>query len=81
VEVRVLVWNMGHFYSNSQMARDLWLDYGLCYVSVTVVVKRNKKAHCLFPSTVTMIIRWHINSLDICLFLLAALTCFQQQNV
>lgn len=34
---------MGHFYLNSQRDRDFWLDDGLFCVSLTEVVKHNKK--------------------------------------
>lgn len=81
MHVRALAWNIEHFYSSYQMDRDFWLDSGPLCVSVTEVVKCSKETPHPFPDTVTMIIRWQINSLDLSQFLLAALTCSQQQNV
>lgn len=57
--VKVVAWNMEHFYSNSQMARFFWLNCGLSCVSLTEAVKHNKKPHHLFSDTVTMIIKSH----------------------
>lgn len=39
---------MVHFFLNSQMDRDFWLDDGLLCVSLTEVVKHNKKTHTIY---------------------------------